>query len=59
MGKTHLLEAIGAAIRARQPGLKVIQITAEAFTNGFLDAMRTGTLPTFRARYRGAGALAG
>ncbi len=57
MGKTHLLEAIGAAIRARNPGLKVIQITAEAFTNGFLEAMRTGTLNSFRARYRGAGAL--
>ena len=39
------------------PGLKVVQITAEAFTNGFLDAMRAGTLASFRARYRGAGAL--
>ncbi len=57
MGKTHLLEGIGAAIRARHPGLKVIQITAEAFTNGFLDAMRTGTLNSFRSRYRGAGVL--
>ncbi len=57
MGKTHLLEGIGAAIRTRHPGLKVIQITAESFTNGFLDAMRTGTLNSFRARYRGAGAL--
>ncbi len=57
MGKTHLLEGIGAAIRGRHPGLKVIQITAEAFTNGFLDAMRTGTLNSFRAKYRGAGAL--
>jgi chromosomal replication initiator protein len=37
--------------------MKVIQITAEAFTNGFLDAMRHGTLTAFRARYRGAGAL--
>ena len=57
MGKTHLLEGIGASIRSRHPGLKVIQITAESFTNGFLDAMRTGTLNSFRARYRGAGAL--
>ena len=57
MGKTHLLEGIGAAIRARQPGLKVIQTTAESFTNGFLDAMRTGTLNAFRSRYRGAGVL--
>lgn len=57
MGKTHLLEGIGAAIRARHPGLKLIQTTAEAFTNGFLDAMRTGALNAFRSRHRGAGVL--
>ncbi len=57
LGKTHLLEGIASALRARHPGLKVIQITAEAFTNGFLDAMRHGTLTAFRARYRSAGAL--
>jgi chromosomal replication initiator protein len=57
LGKTHLLEGIGAALRARHPGMKVIHITAEAFTNGFLDAMRHGNLTAFRARYRGAGAL--
>jgi chromosomal replication initiator protein len=57
LGKTHLLEGIAAALRSRHPGMKVIHITAEAFTNGFLDAMRTGSLTTFRARYRGAGAL--
>jgi len=57
LGKTHLLEGIGAALRARHPGMKVVHITAEAFTNGFLDAMRHGTLTAFRARYRGAGAL--
>jgi chromosomal replication initiator protein len=57
LGKTHLLEGIASALRARHPGLKVIHITAEAFTNGFLDAMRNGTLTAFRARYRGAGAL--
>ena len=57
MGKTHLLEAIGQAMRARHPGLKLIQTTAEAFTNSFLDAMRTGTLTAFRSRFRGAEAL--
>ncbi len=57
LGKTHLLEGIGAAIRARHPGLKVVHLTAESFTNGFLDAMRHGTLTAFRAKYRGAGAL--
>ena len=57
LGKTHLLEGIGAALRARHPGMKVVHLTAEAFTNGFLDAMRHGNLTAFRARYRGAGAL--
>jgi chromosomal replication initiator protein len=57
LGKTHLLEGIGHAIRGRQAGRKVIQGTAEAFTNSFLDAMRTGTLGSFRSRYRGADVL--
>ncbi len=57
LGKTHLLEAIASALRAKNPGMKVIHMTAEAFTNGFLDAMRHGSLNAFRARYRGAGAL--
>ena len=57
LGKTHLLEGIAASLRASRPGLRLIQTTAEAFTNGFLDAMRTGGLNGFRARFRGAGAL--
>ena len=57
LGKTHLLEGIGHALRARHGGLRVIQATAEAFTNSFLDAMRTGGLNPFRSRFRGAEAL--
>src|SRR5512135_2790182 len=57
LGKTHLLEGIGHALRARHPGLRLIQATAEVFTNSFLDAMRAGTLASFRSRYRGAEAL--
>jgi chromosomal replication initiator protein len=57
MGKTHLLEGITAGLRVRHPSLKVILVTAEAFTNHFLESMRAGGLPSFRARYRTAGAL--
>jgi chromosomal replication initiator protein len=57
LGKTHLIEGVAAALRATRPDLRVVHTTGEAFTNGFLDAMRTGTLNAFRARYRGAGAL--
>ena len=58
LGKTHLLEAIVHGLRLNHPGLNVLLITAEAFTNSFLDSMRAGALASFRARYRGAGALA-
>ena len=57
LGKTHLLEAIGHALRRAHPGLNVVQLTAESFTNSFLEAMRTGTLSSFRSRFRGAGGL--
>jgi chromosomal replication initiator protein len=57
LGKTHLLEGIGHALRRAHPGLNVVQLTAESFTNSFLEAMRTGGLSGFRNRFRGAGAL--
>jgi chromosomal replication initiator protein len=57
LGKTHLLEGIGHALRRAHPGLNVVQLTAESFTNSFLEAMRTGGLSSFRNRFRGAGAL--
>lgn len=57
LGKTHLLEGIGGLLRQAHPNLNVLQITAEAFTNSFLEAMRTASLHSFRARYRSVGAL--
>ena len=57
LGKTHLLEAIGHALRRSHPGMNIVQLTAEGFTNSFLEAMRTGTLSSFRSRFRGAGGL--
>jgi chromosomal replication initiator protein len=57
MGKTHLIEGLGYALRSRRPGLRLVHVTAEAFTNGFLDAMRAGALGSFRSRFRGAEAL--
>ncbi len=58
LGKTHLLEAITQGLRVVHPGLNILSITAEAFTNSFLESMRAGTLGGFRARYRKLGALA-
>lgn len=57
LGKSHLLEGVGHALRQAFPALNVIQVTAESFTNSFLEAMRAGTLGGFRGRFRGAGGL--
>ena len=57
LGKTHLLEGIAHGLRKRFPGINVIQITAEAFTNAFLEAMRANAQSSFRSRFRGVEAL--
>jgi chromosomal replication initiator protein len=57
LGKTHLLEGIAHALKQAHPSLNIVLLTAEAFTNSFLEAMRTGSLSGFRARYRSLGGL--
>jgi chromosomal replication initiator protein len=57
LGKTHLLEGINHGLKLLHPRLQIIQLTAEAFTNGFVESMRTGHLNGFRARFRSAGGL--
>lgn len=51
-GKTHLLEGIYRQLRRTQPGLQVVYLTTEAFTNYFTQALREHTLPSFRQRFR-------
>lgn len=57
LGKTHLLDGIAHSFRSHPAGGRLVHITAEAFTNAFLEAMRTGHLATFRNRFRNAAAL--
>src|SRR5262249_22925676 len=57
MGKSHLLEGLGRAFKEKHPTLYFLHVTAESFTNGFLDAMRSGSLTAFRTRHRTAGGL--
>jgi len=57
LGKTHLLDGIAHAIRGKPGAGRVIHTSAEAFTNAFLEALRTGQLSSFRGRFRNASAL--
>ncbi|HZU36789.1 MAG TPA: chromosomal replication initiator protein DnaA [Gemmataceae bacterium] len=51
-GKTHLLEGIYAGLRKRHPEWRVVFITAEEFTNRFLQGLRAGKLGAFRKYFR-------
>lgn len=57
VGKTHLLRAIGALIRAHDPALIVRTITGEQFTTQFLAALATRDTDDFKARFRHADVL--
>lgn len=54
MGKTHLLHAIGNALRARRENVRVLYVTSEQFTNAYIDAIRKrgDALEVFRKKYR-------
>lgn len=54
MGKTHLLHAIGNALRARRENVQVLYVTSEQFTNSYIEAIRKrgDALELFRKKYR-------
>ena len=56
-GKTHLLEGIYVGLRRTHPEGRVCYVTAEDFTNRFLQAMRLGKLSIFRKQFRDCDAL--
>lgn len=57
LGKTHLLQAIGSDILAKNPNLNIMYVTCERFTNDFIDAVRSGKASDFKNRYRNVDAL--
>jgi chromosomal replication initiator protein len=52
LGKTHLMHAIGHAIKARNSSLRVAYITSEKFMNELINAIRFNKTPAFRDKYR-------
>lgn len=56
-GKTHLLEGIHAGWQQANQGWRVCFITAEEFTNRFLQAMHERRLSAFRKQFRACDAL--
>lgn len=52
LGKTHLLLAIGQAIREKNPAVKIGYIKGDEFTNQMIQSLREGSAEEFRQRYR-------
>jgi chromosomal replication initiator protein len=52
LGKTHLLRACAARFAEKRPGAAVRVTTAEAFTNEYIQAVRSGGLDGFRRSCR-------
>ncbi len=53
IGKTHLLQGIARRTLERRPGSRVRYVTAEAFTNEYIAAIRSNTTDRFRRGLRG------
>jgi chromosomal replication initiator protein len=51
-GKTHLLEGIWRGVRESRLLTRVVYLSAEQFTNQFLEALRQGGMPLFRRKLR-------
>jgi chromosomal replication initiator protein len=52
LGKTHLLHAIGNAVRAENPRARVVYTTTEVFVNQLINALRFKRMEEFRNTYR-------
>jgi chromosomal replication initiator protein len=57
IGKTHLIQAVGNAVLARNPGATIVYASTEQFVQEFVDALRFKKTTDFAKRYRGADVL--
>ena len=57
IGKTHLIQAVGNAIRINNPKSKILYISTEQFVREFVQALRNRTTAAFASYYRAADVL--
>jgi chromosomal replication initiator protein len=57
IGKTHLMQAVGNALKSQSPNAKVLYIATEQFVQEFVQALRNRTTATFANHYRSADVL--
>ena len=52
LGKTHLLHAVGHAVRDRDPSARIVYVTSETYVNDLIGAIRSDAMDAFRRKYR-------
>ena len=57
LGKTHLMQAIGHAVKTRMPHASLTYVTGEKFTNDMINSVRYDKMTGFRDRYRNVDVL--
>jgi chromosomal replication initiator protein len=57
LGKTHLMHAIGHAVRQRNSHMRVSYVTSEKFMNELINAIRYDSTHSFREKYRSVDVL--
>ncbi len=57
LGKTHLLHAVGNAIKERNPDAKVVYMHSERFVQDMVKALQTNAIEEFKRYYRSVDAL--
>ncbi len=57
LGKTHLMHAIGAAIKAKSPEKRVIYLSAEKFMYQFVKSLRAKDMMSFKEAFRSVDVL--
>jgi chromosomal replication initiator protein len=57
LGKTHLMQAIGHAVKRNNPAIRLTYLSAEKFTNDMIASLRFDRMPGFRERFRSVDVL--
>jgi chromosomal replication initiator protein len=57
LGKTHLLQAVGNAVKEANPNFTVLYVASEKFTNEFVESLKNHTTQEFKKRYRNVDVL--
>ena len=57
IGKTHLIQSVGNAVKAKNPNARIVYISSEQFVREFVEALRFKRAHEFANRYRSADVL--